>query len=67
MTVVGTDLAHADAFATAAYVMGLDGLGWLAGAPGFAGYAITYDGRVVMTTAMNSLLERATGVHHGNS
>ena len=67
MTVVGADLAHADAFATAAYVMGLDGLGWLAGAPGCAGYAITHDGRVVMTTAMNSLLERATGVHHRNS
>lgn len=61
MTVVGPDLTRADAYATAAYVMGWDGLRWVAGIPGFAGYAITEQGRVVMTTAMDALLERAPG------
>jgi FAD:protein FMN transferase len=40
MTVVGPSLAIADAYATAAFAMGPDGLRWLAIRPGYAGYAI---------------------------
>jgi thiamine biosynthesis lipoprotein len=58
MTVVGPDLARADAFATAAYVMGVDGLVWLPEQEGFAGYAITDDGRVAFTSTMAELLAR---------
>jgi thiamine biosynthesis lipoprotein len=40
MTVVGPSLALADAYATAAFAMGPDGLRWLASRSGYAGYAI---------------------------
>ena len=48
-TVVGPDLALADAYATALVVMGVDGLRWVAGLPGYAAMAITDDRRVVST------------------
>ena len=44
VTVVGPDLALADAFATAAFVMGLDALDWIDGQPDYGLYLITHDG-----------------------
>ncbi len=41
VTVVGPDLTFADAYATAAFAMGRDGLAWLLELPGYEGCAIT--------------------------
>jgi thiamine biosynthesis lipoprotein len=49
VTVVGDELAIADGYATAALVMGVDGMAWLAERDGFEGMAIT-DDRTVITT-----------------
>ncbi len=46
-TVVGPDLGTADAFSTALFVMGTDGLGWLASEPGWRGILIGHDGSIV--------------------
>ena len=43
VTVVGPDLTLADAYATAVFVMGLDGLAWLARHRDYDAYAITHD------------------------
>jgi thiamine biosynthesis lipoprotein len=45
VTVVAPTLTDADTFATAVFVMGLDGLTWLQDQPGCEGYAIDHDGR----------------------
>jgi FAD:protein FMN transferase len=58
VTVVGPGLAFTDAYATAVYVMGLDGLGWLAERPDYAALAITDDGRTVWTAGMDRYLIR---------
>jgi FAD:protein FMN transferase len=61
VTVVGPRLAFTDAYATAVFVMGLDGLTWLAtdGRGGdYAAYAITNDGRAVWTEGMDRYLVR---------
>jgi thiamine biosynthesis lipoprotein len=42
-TVVGPDLGIADAFATALFVMGEDGLDWIEQQPGYEGYIIAND------------------------
>ncbi len=47
MTVVGPHLTWADAFATAAFVMGLDGVDWVTRFAGYRALAITLDGEVV--------------------
>ena len=49
VTVVGPRLSEADAYATAAYAMGPDGLAWIATLPGYAGCMITADRRLVWT------------------
>lgn len=46
-TVVGPDLAWADAYATAGFVMGIDGLGWVEAHPGYGAMAITAAHEVV--------------------
>ena len=46
---VGHDLTYADAFATAVFVMGVDGLDWLTGQPGYDGMVITHDDRMHST------------------
>jgi thiamine biosynthesis lipoprotein len=56
MTVVGPSLTYADAYATAAFVMGLAGLEWVAGRPGYGAYAITADDRVTWTEEIDRLL-----------
>jgi thiamine biosynthesis lipoprotein len=43
-TVVGPDLGIADAFATAVFVMGEDGLEWIESHDGYSAYIITHDG-----------------------
>jgi FAD:protein FMN transferase len=54
-TVVGPDLGTADAYATAAFAMGREGIAWLARIPGYGGMAIHDDGTVVSTTAFDAL------------
>ena len=49
-TVVGPDLTYVDAYATTLFVMGIDGLDWLAAHHGYEGMVITHDG-VGHTTA----------------
>lgn len=44
VTIVGPDLGRADGFATAVFVMGLDGLRWIEQQPGYEAYLITNDG-----------------------
>ncbi len=43
VTVVGSDLATVDAFATAAFAMGLDGVSWVARQQGYGVCAVTED------------------------
>lgn len=50
LTVVGPSLTWADAYATAGYVMGLDGLDWVAAHEGYDGLAITWDDRLRWTS-----------------
>jgi len=61
VTLVGPGLAFTDAYATAVFAMGLDGLRWLASEPetaDYAAYAITDDDRVVWTEGMERYLVR---------
>jgi thiamine biosynthesis lipoprotein len=60
MTVVGPSLALADAYATAAFAMGHEGLPWLAGQPGYAGYAIDRDLRPSWNAGLEPYLAAAT-------
>ena len=61
MTVAGPSLALADAYATAAFAMGGDGLAWLAARPDYAGYAIDCDLRPSWTLPFETLLAAARG------
>lgn len=56
MTVVGPSLTYADAYATAAFVMGRTGLEWVADRPGYGAYAIGADDRVTWTDVVDRLL-----------
>ena len=61
VTLVGPGLAFTDAYATAVFAMGLDGLRWLASGPetaDYAAYAITDDDRVIWTEGMDRYLVR---------
>lgn len=49
MTVVGPNLSEADAYATAAFAMGPEGLTWIDSLPGYAGCMITAERRLVWT------------------
>lgn len=50
VTIVGPDLTFADAYATAVFVMGLDGLNWLVERhTDYAGFVITRDGTAIST------------------
>jgi thiamine biosynthesis lipoprotein len=46
VTVVAADLTHADAYATAAYVLGADARDWLAALPGVEALVVDSDGEV---------------------
>ena len=50
VTVLGPSLTWADAFATTAFVMGDDGLDWVARFDGYRAFAVTLDGRLLNTT-----------------
>jgi thiamine biosynthesis lipoprotein len=58
LTVVGPSLTWADAFATTAFVLGLDGLAWVADHAGYGALAITNDDRVIWTPVVDELLVR---------
>jgi thiamine biosynthesis lipoprotein len=47
MTVVGPHLTWADAFATTAFVMGLEGIDWVSNFGGYRALAITADGELI--------------------
>jgi thiamine biosynthesis lipoprotein len=61
VTVVGPSLAFTDAYATALFVMGLDGLRWLAAHPDYEALAITADDRVISTPGMARYRARDPG------
>ncbi len=50
VTVCGPRLGLADAYATAAFVLGEDGPGWVAGIDGYECWSVFEDGRVVATS-----------------
>jgi thiamine biosynthesis lipoprotein len=52
VTVVGADLALADAYATAALAMGEAGISWLARLDGFESAVVTDDGRAFSSTGL---------------
>jgi thiamine biosynthesis lipoprotein len=58
VTVVGPSLTWADAYATTAFVMGLDGLAWVADHTGYGALAVTADDRVVWTPVVDDVLAR---------
>ena len=58
MTVVGPSLTYADAFATAAFVMGEGGAGWVAAIDGYDALAVTADHRMVWTPGLEAVLVR---------
>jgi thiamine biosynthesis lipoprotein len=58
MTVVGPSLTYADAYATAAFVMGERGAAWVAGVDGYEALAITQGRRTVWTSGLESMLVR---------
>jgi FAD:protein FMN transferase len=53
VTVVGPDLTLADAYATAVFVMGIDGVRWLAEHDGYGAFAVTADGMAHSTTVFD--------------
>jgi len=50
ITVIGPDIYEADRFATAAFVMGEEGINFIENRPGLEGYMISRDGLATMTT-----------------
>jgi thiamine biosynthesis lipoprotein len=56
VTVAGPDLGTADAYATAAFAMGLDGPAWTATLGDHAALTILADGRVLSTPGLDRLL-----------
>jgi len=60
MTVIGPSLTYADAFATAAFVMGEAGAPWVSGIDGYDALAVTEDRRTMWTPGVDRLLVRTT-------
>jgi thiamine biosynthesis lipoprotein len=58
VTVVGPDLATADAYATAAFAMGADGPAWTATLADYEAMCVTDDGRALSTAGFAALGER---------
>ena len=59
VTVVGPDLALADAYSTAAFSLGVDGPAWTLGLGGYESMTILADGRVLCTPAFPMVEEPA--------
>jgi len=55
MTVVARDVYEADRFATAAFAMGLEGIGFIESIPGLEGYAIDCKGIATMSSGMSRM------------
>ncbi len=55
VTVAGPDLARADAYATAAFAMGREGLRWVEALPGYDAAGITHDARLITTRGLDRL------------
>lgn len=53
-TVIGPDIALADAYATIGFAMGLDGMAWVARHPGYTSLVVDGAGRVVSDAALVS-------------
>ena len=60
VTVVGPSLTTADAYATAAFVMGDAARDWIEGLPGHEAYAVTADGRSWTTSGLRPTVEGET-------
>lgn len=58
VTVVGPALAFTDAYPTALFVMGIEGLRWLRSHPDYDAYAISADGQAIWTRGMERYLVR---------
>jgi FAD:protein FMN transferase len=57
VTIIGPDLTYADAYATAVFVMGVEGLEWLqTHHPDYAGFVITHDDITYSTTTFGQYL-----------
>jgi thiamine biosynthesis lipoprotein len=56
LTVIGPDIYEADRFATAAFAMGREGIGFIAGLTGFEGYMIDNKGRAIFTPGFNGFV-----------
>jgi thiamine biosynthesis lipoprotein len=56
VSVAGPDLGRADAYATAAFAMGRDGLRWVESLPGYAACATTPDARLVVSRGLGCYL-----------
>jgi thiamine biosynthesis lipoprotein len=52
-TIIGPNLTTADGYATAVYVMGLDGLAWIEDRPGYDAYLITRDNTTFWTSGFD--------------
>ena len=53
VTVAGPDLARADAYATAAFAMGVEGLRWVEALPGYVAAGFTHDARMISTRGLD--------------
>ncbi len=60
LSVAGPDLGRADAYATAAFAMGRDGLRWVESLPGYAACATTPDDRLIVTRGLRPYLRTWT-------
>jgi thiamine biosynthesis lipoprotein len=64
ISVVGPSLAWADAYATAAFAMGRDGIAWTARHPGYGVFAVTDAREVVCTPDVEQLMLPPDGLAH---
>jgi thiamine biosynthesis lipoprotein len=56
LSVAGPSLGRADAYATAAFAMGRDGLRWVESLPGYAACGITPEARLIVTRGLQRYL-----------
>jgi thiamine biosynthesis lipoprotein len=55
VTVAGLALTRADAYATAAFAMGIEGLRWVDALPGYYAAGITHDARLITTRGLDRI------------
>jgi thiamine biosynthesis lipoprotein len=59
MTVIGADIYYADCYATAAFAMGQEGIGFIEALDGFEGYMIDKNGIATYTTGFERYVDHA--------